>query len=97
MKNLSKIQYKKEFISTVQQRGQVTLPVQIRKLLGVTPQTKVIFVAENSNVKIKASPLSLEDAFGYIKKANNKPQNFDKQIKIAKEGHAKEIANKIIF
>ena len=46
-----------------------------------------------------SQPLSLKDAFGYIK-INNKPQeiqsqNFDKQIKITKEEHAKETMMKL--
>jgi bifunctional DNA-binding transcriptional regulator/antitoxin component of YhaV-PrlF toxin-antitoxin module len=93
MKKLSKLQYKREFISTVQQRGQVTLPIQIRKMLGITPQTKIVFAIENNTVKVKATPLSLKDAFGYIK--INEPQDFDKQIRVAKEEHAEETLIKL--
>ena len=56
-----------------------------------------ILSKQQKRQKTPSKFLLLEDAFGYIKRTNNKPQNFDKQIKIAKEDHAKEIAKKIIF
>lgn len=89
MKNLYNLEDKKEYIATVQQRGQVTIPLPIRKILNTSPQTKIVFYIKNATVKVRSTSLSLEDAFGYITKLNNKPQDFDKQIKIAKKEKAK--------
>ena len=55
---------------------------------------------KNNTVRVKTTSLSLEDVFGYIKKINNKSQkiqsqNFDKQIEIAKEEHAKKTIMKL--
>ena len=59
---------------------------------------------KNNNLNTKPPTLSLEDAFGYIK-TDNKPretqsretksQDFDKQIRIAKDEHAKETLTKL--
>ena len=43
-----------QFISSVTQKGQATIPVQIRQLLGIKANTKIVFELKNNNeVSIK--------------------------------------------
>jgi antitoxin PrlF len=42
----------REIISTITTKGQVTIPVEIRRLLGVGPQDKIAFVVENDQVHL---------------------------------------------
>jgi AbrB family looped-hinge helix DNA binding protein len=41
-----------QYISSVTSKGQVTIPVAIRQLLGVAPHDKVAFVVEEDQVKL---------------------------------------------
>lgn len=38
-----------QFTTSVTQKGQATIPVQIRKLLGIKPNTKITFELKNNN------------------------------------------------
>ena len=39
-------------VSTVTQKGQITIPLTMRRLLGVKPKDKVAFTLEEKSVKI---------------------------------------------
>ncbi|MCL5075718.1 MAG: AbrB/MazE/SpoVT family DNA-binding domain-containing protein [Chloroflexi bacterium] len=54
----------KELVSSVSPKGQITIPVEIRKLLGVKPKDKVVFkVEEGEGVKIAPLGSRLETSF----------------------------------
>jgi len=40
----------KEFISTVKSKGQLTIPAEIRKYLGITTNDKIAFVIDDGGV-----------------------------------------------
>lgn len=42
-------------ITTVTQKGQVTIPVEIRKYLGVKPREKVVFSYSNEQVVLSSA------------------------------------------
>ncbi|MDP2663453.1 MAG: AbrB/MazE/SpoVT family DNA-binding domain-containing protein [Dehalococcoidia bacterium] len=42
----------KELLSTVTTKGQVTIPVEIRRRLGVNPHDKVAFVVDDDHVQL---------------------------------------------
>jgi AbrB family looped-hinge helix DNA binding protein len=71
------------FTSTVTQKGQATIPVYIRQLLGIQPNTKIVFVVKNKKVTIKPV-VDFFDLKGSIK--TEKPfkiEAMDKAIKDA--------------
>lgn len=46
-------------VSTITTKGQVTLPVKLRKKLGVKPADRIIFVQKNGDILIqKITPLN---------------------------------------
>lgn len=52
--NLTQIQNSREVISTVTSKGQITIPVEIRKHLGVNINDRVAFVIESTGkVRVK--------------------------------------------
>jgi AbrB family looped-hinge helix DNA binding protein len=55
----------KEMLSSVSPKGQVTLPVEIRRLLGVKPKDKVAFRVEQGKVEIAHAP-SLQESYQAI-------------------------------
>ena len=76
----------KEFVTTMTQRSQVTVPAEVRRILGVKPRDKVAFTIEDGGVRLEAAPFSLESAYGSVKPIE-KPEDFDRisrEIKGAK-------------
>jgi AbrB family looped-hinge helix DNA binding protein len=41
-----------ELFSTVTTKGQVTIPLEVRKILGVEPHDKVVFVVDEGQVRL---------------------------------------------
>jgi AbrB family looped-hinge helix DNA binding protein len=42
----------RELFSTVTTKGQVTIPQEVRRVLGVTPHDKVVFVVDGDEVRL---------------------------------------------
>ncbi len=60
----------KEFLTTITKKGQVTIPVEIRRLLGFKPKDKVVFMVEGENVIIAFAKYNLENIYGILKPLN---------------------------
>ena len=56
----------KELTATVTQRSQVTIPVEIRKLLGIKARDRVIFSIEGDQVFLQPAPRSLQSLAGSL-------------------------------
>jgi AbrB family looped-hinge helix DNA binding protein len=56
----------KEMLSSVSPKGQVTLPVEIRRLLGIKPRDKVAFRLEQGKVEITAAASALAASYQAI-------------------------------
>ncbi len=54
------------YYTTLTVRGQVTLPAEIRKLLGVKPKEKVTFEVEGDSVRIVPSRYTVESVRGSV-------------------------------
>ena len=59
----------KEILTTVTQRGQVTIPADVRRILGVKPKDKVAFTIEEGRVGLTPAKYSLDTVFGSVKPA----------------------------
>lgn len=53
--------------STITQKGQVTIPIRIRKKLGLRTGDRVAFVQQGEDVVVKPLQANIEAAFGLIK------------------------------
>jgi antitoxin PrlF len=76
----------KEFISTVNSKGQVTIPAKIRKYLGITTNDKIAFVIDAEGVvrlRVPRYPTitSFRGAAGRL----HKPLSWQEMQKIAQE------------
>jgi len=69
----------KESLATITAKGQVTIPAEIRKALGLKPKDKVAFVFNQGEVKIEPSSSTLRLGFGAVK-PRKKPEDF-KQLR----------------
>ncbi len=82
----------REIVSTVTSKGQVTIPVEVRKLLGIERGDKLTFVIEDGgSIRIKATRYpdvaSLRGAAGKLEK----PVSWEEMRQIAREDHLKDI------
>ena len=77
----------RKYVSTITQRGQVTLPVEVRRWLGVKPTDKVEFTIEDDQVTVKPVAFTLKDVYGSVKPLSQ-PMDFDAAIRDAKEERA---------
>ena len=65
----------KENLTTITKKGQVTIPVEIRKALGLKPKDKVAFIFDRDIVRLEPSSSTLKAGFGAVK-PRRKPENF---------------------
>ena len=86
----------KEIISTISSKGQVTIPAEVRKRLGIKQGDKLAFVIEDAG-GVRLEPpryrdvASLRGAAGTLAKS----LAWDEMLEIAREDHLKgKIGNK---
>lgn len=85
---VSQKQRVKKHLGTITQKGQVTIPVEVREYLQVQPNDRIAFeIQDDGQVVIqKPSMLSLDDVFGAVT-PRSKPEDFKKKRDTAIEEH----------
>ena len=78
----------KEIVTSLTQRGQVTVPAEVRRLLGLKPRDKVAFAVDNEEVRLVPVTFTLESAFGSVT-PRNRPEDFKALSRVAREERAK--------
>lgn len=84
----------KEITAAITQRGQVTIPVEVQRLLGIKPRGKVTFAIDDGQVKLMPPRFTLETAFGSVEPLN-RPEDFEEVIRDAKDEHAQRTVEKM--
>ena len=84
----------KEIISTISSKGQVTVPAEVRKQLGIKQGDKLSFVIEDEGgIRLEAPRFrdlaSLRGAAGSLKK----PLSWEQMRDIAHDDHVREITD----
>lgn len=82
-----------QFTTSVTQKGQATIPVTIRKKLGIKPNTKIVFELKNGN---EATITPVKDFFtmkGSVK--SRKPFNIDAMEKAVKDALINKYVKKL--
>ena len=80
----------KEYSRRMTSKGQVTVPAEVRRKLGIRPGETIIFRIVKDHVEIDRSPMSLEEAFGSIRPLGT-PEDFDVQAQTAWDEHAEKV------
>ena len=80
----------REFVGSVSSKGQITLPLDVRKQLGIT--NTVIIRVDEGEIKVSPTNATFLDSFQAIP-ALKQPLSFAKIRRIAREGHVKEVAH----
>ena len=81
----------KEFLSSVSEKGQVTIPKEMREALGVKPKDKVAFKLDGNEIKVVPVGSPVESSFQAVP-ALKKPMSLDELTEIAAEEHAQHVA-----
>ncbi|MBI4296837.1 MAG: AbrB/MazE/SpoVT family DNA-binding domain-containing protein [Chloroflexi bacterium] len=84
----------KQYTTTVTKRGQVTLPAEVRQLLGTKPRDKVKFIVDGDQVCLSPVEFSLESAFGSVR-PSKRPEDFEEISRLAKGEKAERAARKL--
>lgn len=79
-----------EHIRTVTTKGQVTIPVEVRRLLGVKPQDKVVFEVKDGRVELRPVTMTLRDTFGSVT-PRMRPEDYKELRDIAIEEHVQKV------
>ena len=86
----------REIMATTTQRNQVTIPAEVRRLLGLKPRDKVSFtIGEAGEVRLAAASFSLESAYGSVK-PSKRPERFDEIERSAKDAKAERTARELM-
>ena len=77
--------------ATVGSKGQVTIPSEVRRKLGLPEGGRVTFLIEDERVELRPARLTLESVFGSVESLPNQSADFDREIEEAMEDHADEV------
>lgn len=80
-----------DFRSSVSPKGQVTIPAEIRRQLGVRPRDHVVFRMVDGVVQIEPERATLESIYGAVPPLTT-PRTWREIEEIAREEHAAQAA-----
>jgi AbrB family looped-hinge helix DNA binding protein len=84
----------KQIITTVTRGGQVTLPAEVRRMLGVKPLDKVAFTIEDKEVRLVPVEYTVESAAGSVS-PSARTSEVEERIEEAKEELAASLVEKL--
>lgn len=74
------------------QKGQVTIPVEIREKLGLKPKDKVRFEVEGEAVRLKRAVSRIDRHFGAVRASGN-PLDWRQEREAFEQGVGEEVAS----
>ena len=77
-------------ISTLTKKGQVTIPKEIRNILGIKEHDKVMFIKKDGDIIVKHIKGDIFDLRGSLKQKKDS-EDFEKIRNIARKSAAKKI------
>ncbi len=78
--------------SSVSSKGQITLPVEIRRRLGIKPRDRVAFSLEGDSVRVVPAGSRLAAGYGVVP-ALKEPLSLEETAEVAREEHALDAAS----
>lgn len=74
------------YVSRISSKGQVTIPAEVRRRLGVNPSDQISFVVtEDEKVELRPVRYTLEDVIGSIEALPGESADLDREIHNAVE------------
>jgi AbrB family looped-hinge helix DNA binding protein len=84
------VQETAEHIRTLTTKGQVTIPAEVRRLLGVKPHDKIAFRVSGGTVTLEPTTMTLEATFGAVPPRKH-PEDFKELRDTAIEEHVRDV------
>ena len=81
----------KEFESSLSPKGQITLPLELRRRWGLKPKDRVAIQMEDEIVTIAPMRSPVEETYGVLPRLP-RPLTVEEMTEIAAEEHAREAA-----
>lgn len=66
-----------QVITTITSKGQVTIPVKMRKKIGIKTPDKIQVILDRDEVRLRPFPKTLDEIYGAVK-PSLRPENFKK-------------------
>jgi AbrB family looped-hinge helix DNA binding protein len=85
----------KEVVTTLTQRGQVTVPVEVRRLLGLKPRDRLAFTIDGDEIRVRPATFSLESAYGSVR-PRKRPEDFKALSRAVREERLRRPAKRRI-
>ncbi len=85
----------REIVASITQRGQVTIPAEVRRLLGVKPRDKVAFKIEDGQVRLEPAAYTLESVYRSVPPLRGKRLSDEEMVRRAKDEHAAKVIRKM--
>ncbi len=73
----------KRIEATITDQGRVTIPVEVRRALGIRGYGQVEFVVDAEGVRLQAPRFTLEEVFGSVESISGTSADFDREIESA--------------
>lgn len=80
----------KELIATVTSKGQVTIPVEVRRALGIKPRDRVAFTLTDGGATVRPAVSALDRIAGSVKPRKT-PEDFAELRQLVKEEVARRV------
>jgi AbrB family looped-hinge helix DNA binding protein len=84
----------RHILASVTKRGQVTIPSEVRRLLGVGARQKIAFEIDGDQVRLVPAGPSLEEVFGAVS-PRMQPEDFDQLSRDALDEKAERTAEEL--
>jgi AbrB family looped-hinge helix DNA binding protein len=83
----------KEIVTTITQRGQVTVPAEVRRMLGLKLRGKVAFAIDDCEVKLVPARFTLETGYRSVRPLA-RPMSDKEMVRIAKQERAQRLTKR---
>src|SRR5947209_4947534 len=83
-----------QFSTTLTQRGQVTLPAEVRRILGVKPKEKVTFQVDGEEIRLVSTRFTVESVRGSVPSLSA-PKTLEEIYQVAGDEHARHIRDEM--
>ncbi|MGH2532736.1 MAG: AbrB/MazE/SpoVT family DNA-binding domain-containing protein [Thermomicrobiales bacterium] len=81
--------------ATITSQGQVTIPAEIRRRLGLNRRDKVTFVLDEDDVRLVRARYTVESAFGAVAPIPGTSADFDEEIEEAMQDEADRVVGRL--
>jgi AbrB family looped-hinge helix DNA binding protein len=84
----------RQFTATITERGQMTLPAEVRRALGLGAHSKVTITLDDSSARLEPAKFTLETLRSSVKPMN-RPEDFEELERFVREERVAEVMREL--